>query len=352
MRAETIIEFNTVGRAMVRNSSRAFIGALLVIAAYHAMMTVLGVARFADRPSLLPSPDSAFKIFALRTALDGALLYAGHWLLRSRGIASRLAYGLMGGAATGVGYAYALSNHLLPLAPVEGTFVTAALIPVLVGLVAASIYAQFAGRELPSPADGPGAMQAGAEPDAAAPLSDMTIPTQFIGPVRVRTSLSATLIASVVPATVFLIFTLPLWIVPMGLSVFHSQSGWADHSIVMALPVWFFFLLLLTTAIPAAIAVNVAHAIARGLKRDGVAAYAVIGAAVGCALVLLAIAYLTPLLVIPAGAVAGALSAAIYRVFAGLEPMPLPEPVMATDPAHLVGADHPSRRGHRVILDA
>jgi len=39
-----------------------------------------------------------------------------------------------------------------------------------------------------------------------------------------------------------------------------------------------------------------------------------------------------------------------YRRFAGIEPVPLPEVVIATDPQALVGADHPSRHQHGVIL--
>jgi hypothetical protein len=41
---------------------------------------------------------------------------------------------------------------------------------------------------------------------------------------------------------------------------------------------------------------------------------------------------------------------ALYRRFAGLEPLPLPETIIATDPNALVGADHPARQQHRVIL--
>ena len=40
----------------------------------------------------------------------------------------------------------------------------------------------------------------------------------------------------------------------------------------------------------------------------------------------------------------------LYRRFAGIEPVPLPEAVIAADPNALVGADHPSRRQHGVIL--
>jgi hypothetical protein len=46
----------------------------------------------------------------------------------------------------------------------------------------------------------------------------------------------------------------------------------------------------------------------------------------------------------------GAVMGALYRRFAGLEPLPLPEAVIATDPDALVGADHPARRQHSVIL--
>ena len=51
------------------------------------------------------------------------------------------------------------------------------------------------------------------------------------------------------------------------------------------------------------------------------------------------------------GAVAyGAIMGALYRRFAGLEPVPLPEAVLATDPNALVGADDPARHQRQVIL--
>ena len=46
----------------------------------------------------------------------------------------------------------------------------------------------------------------------------------------------------------------------------------------------------------------------------------------------------------------GAIMGALYRRFAGLEPVPLPEAVIATDPNALVAADDPARHQHRVIL--
>ena len=47
----------------------------------------------------------------------------------------------------------------------------------------------------------------------------------------------------------------------------------------------------------------------------------------------------------------GWISMAVYRRFAGMEPRPLPEPVIATDLDALVPEDHPSRRFHAVVLN-
>jgi hypothetical protein len=42
---------------------------------------------------------------------------------------------------------------------------------------------------------------------------------------------------------------------------------------------------------------------------------------------------------------------ALYRRFAGLEPTPLPEPVVVSDVESLVPADDPSRRSHSILLN-
>jgi hypothetical protein len=59
---------------------------------------------------------------------------------------------------------------------------------------------------------------------------------------------------------------------------------------------------------------------------------------------------LTPIFLLALAVVYGAIMGSLYRRFAGIEPVPLPEAVLATDEAALVGADHPSRRQHSVIL--
>ncbi|OAF20212.1 hypothetical protein AXW67_33310 [Bradyrhizobium neotropicale] len=78
--------------------------------------------------------------------------------------------------------------------------------------------------------------------------------------------------------------------------------------------------------------------------------YAAIGAAIAVAWMLL-LAFVVPLLtvlLVPA-AFCGAVMGALCGRFAGIVPLPLPD-VIATDPNTLVGADHPSRHQHGVIL--
>lgn len=329
---------------VVRNSSRAFISAVVLLVAFHGVMAVLGLGTFLARSIEPPSPDRAFQIFAARVGIDAALLFAGHWLLRSFGLATRLAYGLMGGAAAAVGYAFALSQNLNLLPPLDGTRLTAAVLPMLVGMIAATMYAQFAGREmLPARNDSAG------NPDPAPALAG---PAHFDGPVQVRTSMAATAIASIVPAAMVALITIPF--VTFFLAKWDTGAtqnpAWANQISQMAMPAYFFMATLFATAIPAAIVVGITHAAARVIRRTGGLDYAVIGAAVG-ALGTAALLMFFPPILFPVAVIAGALMGAIYRRFAGLEPLALPEAVQATDRATLVGEHDPARRTRAVIMN-
>jgi hypothetical protein len=329
---------------VIRNSARAFIAALLLIGAFHGVMSVLGLGTVLARNAEPPSPDRALQIYAMRVGIDAVLLFAGHWLLRSYGLASRLAYGLMGGAAAAVGYAFALSQNISLLAPLEGTRLSASVLPILVGMIAATMYHQFAGRELP-PSKTANAADAGAATAAESR-------TSFDGPVQVRTSLAATAIASAVPAAMvalaiipFVTFFLTQW--DTGTS---QNPAWANQISRMTMPAYFFMLTLFATAIPAAIAVGVTHALARAIGRNGGIDYAIIGAIVG-AVAFTALLVFLPAFFFPVGIMIGALIGGIYRRFAGLEPLASPEAVLAMDRATLVGEHDPARRTRAVIMN-
>jgi hypothetical protein len=328
---------------VVRNSTRAFISALILLGAFHGVMSVLGLGTFLAKNIEPPSPDRAFQILAVRVGVDAALLFAGHWLLRSFGLGTRVAYGLMGAAAAAVGYAFALSQNLNLLPPLDGTQLTASVLPILVGMIAATMYAQFAGREMLPVRNGSA---------AAEPVSAATAPASFDGPVQVRTSIVATATASIVPAAMVALVAIPFvtFIFTKWDTGASQNPIWANQISQMALPAYFFMLTLFATAIPSAIVVGITHAVARVTERTGGLDYAIIGAVVGASASAMLLIFI-PASFFPVGIIAGALMGTIYRRFAGLEPLALPEPVLATDRAPLVGEHDPARGTRAVIMN-
>jgi hypothetical protein len=321
---------------VVNNSSRALLVALVPLAAVHAVLLAMALLATQTTPSQLnlPAPDRILTLYVARLALDGALLFAGHLVLRQGTICSRLAYALMGGAMTATSYLLAMRNGLLLAPPSAGSEITLGLLPAVAGMIAGFLYGQFAG--LVPAAKGP-------QPSSENPSAPLT----FDGPVRVRTSVAAVAIAAMVPAalTAILSFTLVSLFLPGTLGV--------GPVFIAAIPAQMFLMIMVATIVPSAIFVLATHHIARALRRGRGFEYAAIGSltaglCVGLIAPLLPIASI--FLLLASAVVYGAIMGALYRRFAGLEPVPLPEAVIASDEQALVGADHPSRRQHSVIL--
>ena len=322
----------------VKNSSRALLVAIVPLAAVHAVLLAMALLATQTTPAQvnLPAPDKILTLYVGRLALDGALLFAGHLALRHGTICSRLAYALMGGAMAATSYMLAMRNGLLLIPPSAGNEITLGLLPTVAGMIAGFLYGQFAG--LVPVAKGP-------QPSSDSPST----PRTFDGPVRVRTSVAAVAIAATVPAglTAILSFTLVSLFLP------GTLSGGVGPVFVAAIPAQMFLMILVATVVPSAIFVLATHHIARALRRGRGFEYAAIGSltaglCVGLIAPLLPIASI--FLLLASALVYGAIMGALYRRFAGLEPVPLPEAVIASDEHALVGADHPSRRQHSVIL--
>ena len=127
-----------------------------------------------------------------------------------------------------------------------------------------------------------------------------------------------------------------------------------DPIFTAALPAQTFLIVLIATIVPSSILVLAAHHIARALRRGRGGEHAAIGSLVAGALRRTADTAVADRIDVRVSyrmaVVNGAIMGALYRRFAGIEPVPLPEIVIATDPEALVGADHPSRRQHGVII--
>jgi hypothetical protein len=324
---------------VVKNSTRALIVALSPLAAVHAISFAMLLLRTQTTPELLdlPSSDRVLVLYVAQLAIDGALLFAGHVLLRGRAISSRFAYALMGGAMAASSYAIALRNGLLLAPPDPGSEISTALLPTFAGMMAGFLYGQFAGFA-----------RAAAWPKFS--TEELNASRRFDGPTRVRTSVAAIAIASLIPAllTAILSFTFAFEFAPSNL-----VPGDAAPIFLAALPAQIFLTTLTATIVPSAILILCTHHIARAIHRNRGFEYAGLGSAIS-ALCSLAIAPFTPvssiMLLIAPALVYGAIMGALYRRFAGIEPVPLPEPVLVSDENTLVPADHSSRQGHGVMF--
>lgn len=321
----------------IRNSSRALLVALVPPAAVHAVLLAMALIATQTSPPLakMPTPDNILIYYLSRMVMDGALLFAGHLALRQRAISSRLAYGAMGGVMAASSYAIALRNGLLLFPPSGGAEITSALLPTVAGLLAGFLYSQFAGIE-----------PASNRPKL--PDEPVVEAKTFDGPVRVRTSIAAIIIAATMPAA--LTGLLMFGFVTLASQIFSGEGP--SPLFAAAIPAQMFLTVLIATSLPSTIFVLCAHHIARALGRTRGYEYAAIGSLMAglCAGPLALLMPLAPGFLLALAVVCGAIMGALYRRFAGIEPVPLPEAVLATDEAALVSADHPSRHQHNVIL--
>jgi len=321
---------------VVNNSLRALLVALIPLGAVHAvLLAMVLLAVKATQPAEIPAPDQILVFYVTRLVSDGALLFAGHCMLRQRAISSRIAYALMGGAMAAVSYAIAIRNSLELSPPGTSAVLTLGLLPTFAGMIAGFLYGQFAGLA----------------PAARFPkLSYEGLATSlaFDGPTRVRTSVAAVAIAALVPT----VLTTILSVTALSLLPGFLTSG-PGPVIAAAIPAQLFLTIMVATVLPSAIFALCLHHIARALRRQRALDYALTGGvlAMGCALLLAPVSPFTSVTyMLGPTAAYGAIMGALYRRFAGLEPLPLPEAVLANDPSALVGADHPARQQHRVIL--
>lgn len=324
---------------VVKNSSRALLVALIPLALVHAVLTAMALlGTKATEGAELPSPDQVLELFASRLAIDAALLFAGHSMLRWFRISSRVAYGAMGGVMVAAGYAIAIRNHIQFGSPVSGTLLTVGLLPTAAGMIAGFLYGQYAGLAV-------------AARFAPSSYEGLATTITFDGPTRVRTSVAGIAIAATMPAVLTTILSISLASLLPGFARYMSTG--TNPVIAAALPAQLFLTFLVATIVPAAIVMLGVHHIARALERKRAADYAGIGgvATLMCALLIAPmVPWLAGFQFLMFAAACGAIMGALYRRFAGLEPVPLPEAVLTVNPDTLVGADHPTRHQHRVIL--
>ena len=209
------------------------------------------------------------------------MLVVGHLALRYQGIGTRAAYGLMGAAAVAIAYMIGHLHAIYLTAPVPGTVITSAIVPVGVGMVCGFLYAQFAGRDFTDVPLVPDVQSNAAEPQASKPAPAQP-PLTYDGPLVVRTSLAATVIAAAVPAVT--VTAIMLSVLTLGVG-----SGVGDNASLLTVPAMILLTHLFVMFVPSAIVIGATHALARSLGYTEGRQYALLGGGFGCIAALLLI---------------------------------------------------------------
>ncbi len=296
-------------------------------------------------------------IFAMLLGSIGflALFTLAHIGLMAARITQSWGYALAGALCFLPTFLIAGGNSLLATAQAENALSMAIVIPALVGAMIGYAYHATAGR-----------VTHGDDPDRLAQWLgvQMNLPegqrddlttarianeTYYNGPVEVRTSLGLMLMAGAITSLIcvglgVLIYQLSAQIMwEMVSSVDEAMALEMAESLITPSVIFLTCLLIMICSMISLFVPNlVSHKICQYFKVTSSGGYAAIGFGVCFAMGFI----IFPLL---AAAPFAAVSAALYRKLAGLQPLALPEDLTVSDPRTLISENHPRRQYHRVV---
>jgi len=293
--------------------------------------------------------------------LSGGVIYtaiflAGHFALRRFGVGDRGAYAGLGAAACVLAFcALGLFGGLVD-AFQRGAGLSYLIAPAGLGAVFGFLYAHRAGWE--TAGDDPSALSDALAARTAAVTGRAEADPALVrtpgadyydGPMQVRTVIPLMLLSAVF-ATI--LAGLLRGAMVIGREVFLVSDEGAARMIEHALetsPAAGIELLFLLVAgvLPMTIVILAGHYVARGFKTSSPAAYFGIGLILPPILAVFSMflfLVLALMIMLPT-----AVAMVIYNRLAGLEPVPVKNDVIVSDPRHLVSAEHPRRRFARII---
>ncbi len=334
----------------IRTDAYAFFLAFLFAGAFMFGHLKLGLL---DLPDPLRTYDRLLIWLAAGATMYVGLFAMGHFALRGRNVGERWVYAVWGGISLVSMYLCFKGPARLEVVFGSGQGVIGLIIPFAIGAAFGFLYAWRAGWDVDEAEDLDGlrARMAGvtSEEEANMDAFDQGGLDYFAGPIRVRSSIPLMLLAAVLGGILFglargaFVIAWEVSLLPdpgarQALAHAGTMANYAGMEMVF---------MSIIGAIPTLVCMLAGHYILRGLKRSETWAY--LGAGFVTPLVLGLLwppLYLTVALMLP---IPCALAMVIYRSFAGLEPVPVKEDVIARRGRDLVGADHPRRRFARVI---
>lgn len=330
----------------IRTDKAAFGGLVLSAAIFIFLCTAPGIYATAGvRPSL-----DAMLLSSFIGGIVFALVFAiGHALLRKRARGGRSLYATLGAVSLVLAYASRMDLASLVAAFRHGLVAYFFFLPTVVGSGLGFIYTLRAGWDVVEPDIDDIATPASAEAASAPALIETDSSAYFAGPVRVRTSPGLMFLAALIGGGALFGARALLGLVGEARMVIDQGApAVLRHSADMSLAFSVEMIgLTFLALIPITLGLIAGHFAARAFKTTTTGAYFLLGFAAPLVLTVLGPG---PFLMVGLTLTfPTAISLALYRRFAGLEPMPVAEDVIVTDPTALVGKDHARRRYGRVI---
>lgn len=334
----------------IRTDAYAFFLAFVFAGAFmfgHLKLAML------DLPDWMRTYDRMLLWLAAGSALYVLLFAAGHFLMRRLKVGERWAYAVVGGVALVAMYLAFKGPTRLAVVFGSGEGVIGLIIPFAIGATFGFLYAWRAGWEVDEAEDMDGlrTRMAGVTSEQEANMDAFSQGglDYFGGPIRVRTAIPLMLLAAFFGGIIFGVARGAFRVVweVMMLPDFTATAAVTQAGAMANYAGFEMLAMAIIGAVPTAVCILAGHYVARGLKRTEAWAYAGVGLVTPVVLgIIWPPLYLMTVLML---AIPTALGMAIYRSFAGLEPVPVKEDVIARRGRDLVGADHPRRRIARVI---
>ncbi|WP_156313617.1 hypothetical protein [Erythrobacter sp. SG61-1L] len=289
------------------------------------------------------TPDKAILYFLLFAGLNFTVMFAGDRLARKVGWWTRGVYMGLGATAASVAHAVALAPAAYVLAFREGTLFALLLVPILIGAATAFLMHKSLGYA--AEGDDPHALfqKVNGATDSGA-VYDIGSAEYYDGPLQIRTSATAALIAAFTGSALYVFITLISLtdgVLPAGaLPPLFTQS-----------PILAALFGICGTAAPFYVFIRRSHAFLQKRGKDSLKSYALAGIFVplGFALALLALMGPFGIILVLPWILPSVAAMATYHRLAGFEPLDLPGDIEVRDPRAMLPADHIRRRVRRVV---
>jgi len=291
--------------------------------------------------------DRMLLYFLLFAAVNFAVVFTGDQIARRHGWWTRSAYLLIGAAGGTASHVVALAPGGYYEASRSGVMFLIIAIPLLLGAATGFLMHRSLGYS--TEGDDPHVLAAAAgsakdAADSADAVHDIGSARYYEGPLQVRTSAMAALVAALIASSLYsltVMFSLGDGMLPAD----AMPPLYRENPALMALVGIGFYSLFFYLFI------RKAHGFLQARGKDSMRSYALAGVFVPLGFVLMLLALMGPfaVMVVLPWVLPSVLAMIVYHRLAGFEPLALPVDIEVGDPRTMLAADHVRRRVRRVI---